>query len=319
MIERRLSVAVVAGCLTLSAVFSTGCAGQKLLTSDSWSLGGKNPLSKSASTKKADPLPADYVTDLAAGRSLEQTGKHDQAREIYERLIVDYPKCYQAYHRLGVVADYQRRHREAQALYSQAIRLRAGRPELFNDLGYCLYLQGKLKKAESALLKAVSLSPSSSRYRNNLGLILGHMDRYEEALEQFRHGGSEADAYYNLAFVRASHEEVEEAKECFRLALAVDPSHESAREALSSFEQYDNDPDALKNIDLVASDGAASVAYYEREAAESSETSEPASQDVAVSADDTGPSTRARNQSLLRRTRTLMSLRTNEQRNTHRP
>ena len=66
---------------------------------------------------------------MASGRNLERTGKHEEARQIYERLVAGCPRRYEAYHRLAVVADRQRRHREAQALYSQAIRLHAATHE----------------------------------------------------------------------------------------------------------------------------------------------------------------------------------------------
>ncbi len=185
---------------------------------------------------------ANLLSRLADARSAEEAERLDDARAIYQQLIVQFPNRPEPYHRLGVVADRQKRHRAAEALYAQAIRRTPADPEVFNDLGYCYFRQGKLEKAESALRKAVACSPSNSRYRNNLGMVYGHQGRHEQALEEFRHAGSESDAQYNLAFVLASRADFEGAEARLRLALAADPTYESARRALKSFEEYDENP-----------------------------------------------------------------------------
>ena len=256
-------VALVSGC-------QTGPDGN-------WTLSVKNPVKgvqtlakkskDSLSSLVADKTPEEpankFAQEMARARNLERAGKYEEARPIYEGLIADYPDRYEPRHRLGVVADRQRRYREAQALYSEAIRLEPNNPDVFNDLGYCLFLQGQLDKSESALLKSVSLSPADSRYRNNLGMVYGHQGRYEEALDQFRSAGSEADAYYNLAFVLAAKEEVEGAKNCFRLALAADPTYDRARAALKSFERFEKDPEGLTDNSPAMENGVPWVPYVE--------------------------------------------------------
>jgi tetratricopeptide (TPR) repeat protein len=96
------------------------------------------------------------------------------------------------------------------------------------------------------MAKSVVLDPANSRYRNNLGLVLGHQGRYDEALAHFHKSGSEADAYYNLAFIFAAQDRVNKAKECFQIALNSDPTHRQAREALASFHEYDQRPKHLR-------------------------------------------------------------------------
>jgi len=213
--------------------------------------------------KEAAQALLEYGRELSRGRELERLGKPVEARAVYERLISASPRHYEAYHRLAVVADGQRRYQEAQALYTQAIRLNNRNPDLFNDLGYCFYLQGKLSKAETAMLKAVAMRPAEARYRNNLGLVLGQQVRYDEALDQFRRGGGEGDALYNLAFIKATQNDMEGAKECFRKGLAADPTHERARQALASFERAETEPESTQNLAVLGEEDGRWIPYLE--------------------------------------------------------
>ncbi len=297
------------GCLSLVSGCESGLGGKDSSSFENPFKKLKNPLSAvTGKSKKEDlekrKLAAKYNSQLATAHSLEQSKKHVEARAVYERLITSQPDRFEAYHKLGVLADIQRRYPEAQSLYTEAILLNPRNPNMFNDLGYCLFLQGKLDKAEAALLKAVAMSPSKARFRNNLGMVLGHQGRYKEAMEQFRRSGSEADAYFNMAFILVSREDVDGAKDCFRLALAVDPTYEKARRALQSFETYDEGPApdlhdtplVDDGIHWVPAEGAAS------EVQAASHTSEAASGSLGA---DT--SSRPDTQSLLKRARTLMS------------
>ncbi len=256
----------------------------------------------------------DFAKGLMDARQLERENDLAGAREIYQRLIVSNPERYEAYHRLAVVADKQKRYREAVALYTQAIRLNPD-PEIFNCLGYSYYLQGKLDKAESALLKAVSMQPANARFRINLGLAYGQQGRFDEAMDQFRRGGSEADAYYNMAFVLASRDEIDAAKNCLALAQAADPNHEQAREALRSFQEAESGKERGEAI--AQKDGRRWVLHKEsQDAAPDSILAQTASYDAPPAADrrrsSNGtmvPAARGDTQALLRRARSMMSQR----------
>jgi tetratricopeptide (TPR) repeat protein len=198
------------------------------------------------------------------GMNHERTGEWNKAREVYEEIRKKEPENVEAAHRLGIVADNQRRHAEAEQLFLFALEREPRNAAILADLGYCYYLQGQLAKAESALTKATHMEPANHRFWNNLGLAIGHQGRYEEALDCFRKSGSEADAQYNLAFIYAAQERVVEAKRSFQTALANDPTHRRAREALASFEEYERLPKDLRDVedDLVV-DGVKYVPYIE--------------------------------------------------------
>ena len=220
--------------------------------------------SPSAPARLDNRAMADYLRELAKGVELEQSRQYAEARKQYEQLVQRWPARYEAYHRLGQVCDRQRRFAEAQANYQQAILLAQNRePDLFNDLGYSFFLQGKLDKAASAMRKAVALRSGEPKYHDNLGLIYGHQRRFQDAWNEFRLAGGEAEACYNLAFVKASLNDFAGAKACFRRALAVDPSHERARRALRAFELAETDPDSLAQLETSSDDGGQWVPYVE--------------------------------------------------------
>jgi Flp pilus assembly protein TadD len=210
---------------------------------------------------------------LLNGMNCERAADWNSARRIYEGIRQKDPNNVEAIHRLGVVADSQRHHVEAEQLFLAALQIEPRNATILADLGYCYYLQGQLPKAESALNKATTLEPSNQRYWNNLGLVLGHQRRYEEALDAFRKSGAEADAQFNLAFVYAGQDRVEDAKRCFQAALATDPTHRRAREALTSFEEYEQLPAEVRSLETYTENGVRYVPYIEGSTQESGQGS----------------------------------------------
>jgi tetratricopeptide (TPR) repeat protein len=222
-------------------------------------LSGKSSGQAKAASKEDDAL----SLAMLRGRNHERAGEWDKAREVYEAVRRQDPERMEAVHRLGVVADSQRRHSEAELLFQEVLTRQPRNAAVLSDLGYCYFLQGQLSKAESALQKAAKLEPKTPRHWNNLGLAIGHQGRYDEALECFRKVGSEADAQFNLAFIYAAQEQTAKAKACFELALAADPLHRRSREALTSFEEYERLPKHLRELDDIAENGVRYVPYVE--------------------------------------------------------
>lgn len=210
----------------------------------------------------SDGVPTNTGAAMVKGLNFERSGQYDKAREVYEKMLAETPNSPEVLHRLAVVADKQRRHPEAQALYTMVIQSDPTNAELFNDLGYSFYLSGQLPKAESAMSKAVQMAPDNARFRNNLGMVMGQQGRVQEAFDQFSKAGSEADAHYNVAFLYASQDKVEEAKACFLRALSCDPTHAKASKALESFKRYEQNDGEMIDEEYTA-DGRRLVPYIE--------------------------------------------------------
>jgi Flp pilus assembly protein TadD len=235
----------------------------------------KTPPRTVSESKKAPKNDESVAMAMLNGLNFERVGNWKHAREVYEEIRQKQPENARAAHRLGVVADAQRRHAEAEQLFLLALDKDPRNAEILADLGYCYYLQGELAKAESALSKATKFDPSNHRNWNNLGLAVGHQGRYEEALDCFRKSGSEADAQYNLAFIYAAQDRVNDAKRSFQLALSRDPTHRRAREALASFEEFERLPEDLRNVDDLAADGVRYVPFVEDTHSDSGDSKGP--------------------------------------------
>ena len=215
----------------------------------------KNPLGKlfagkpkvSEAEQEAAAANAETQAAIIRGKGYEDSAQYEKAKRLYHKILTNNPRHPEATHRMGVVADAMKNHAEAEELFQRAIKLNPQNIEAYSDLGYCYFLQGKLSEAQGALSQAIAMNPKNPLYHNNLGLVLGHMGRFEEAFAEFKSAGAEADAYYNMAFVFATTDHLEEAKECFREALALKPSFKAAKEALASFEKMERMSDANGN------------------------------------------------------------------------
>jgi Flp pilus assembly protein TadD len=124
-------------------------------------------------------------------------------------------------------------YRKAQLEYQKALDLNPGNADVFCDIGYSFYLQHKWDEAERNLKQALAIMPNHRRSHNNLAVLYAHTNRSDEALVEFRRGGSSlADAHSNLAFSLTLDQRWQPAREHYRQALAAGADSESLRARL---------------------------------------------------------------------------------------
>ncbi len=206
----------------------------------------------------------EMLADLTRGKNYQTVGELEKARKIYEELRVRFPQEPEPAYHLGVIADMQRKHQQAEALFSFAVQQRPQNATYCGALGYCYFMQGKYRESEVTLIRAAHMAPKNIRIRNNLGLAMGMQGKYSEALSQFAACGSEADAYFNLAYIYALQDKTEESKQCFRKSLSIDPTHQKARDGLGAFTRYETLPPHLQKSDDYLDDrGVKWIPYVE--------------------------------------------------------
>lgn len=152
------------------------------------------------------------------------------------------------YQTLGLVYLDLRRLEEAVEANRKGLRYTsrdgqlALRADLYNNLGFALVSLGQLGEGIAAYQQALLLDPELQRCRNNLGFALAAQGEDADALAAFRLGqppvtapsAREANAWANLAL--AQHGRGDTAAACASLtqALAAQPDHPQAREALAA-------------------------------------------------------------------------------------
>ena len=147
------------------------------------------------------------------------------ARDSLQRAVELDPKATVAHVALGLVADSQGRHIDAQGHYEAALALEPDRYEVQNNLGMSRLLSNDFEGAVSAFREAAHIDPRDPAVYNNLGVALARMRLYGEALENFRRSSGDADAFNNLGLICHANGDYGLAITYFEKALLLGPSN----------------------------------------------------------------------------------------------
>jgi Tfp pilus assembly protein PilF len=169
---------------------------------------------------------------FAEARILERRQDFIGAEKLYRELLTSKPDSRDCYHRLAVMASQQGRYDEAMNLYQTALRLGDPTPDLWNDIGYCHYLQHQLPEAQGALQQALTMLPQHRSALNNMGLVVGEQGQIDEAYKLFRQANSEAEAEANTGYLCAQLGDYHRAQQHYSRALSCDPTMRTATDAL---------------------------------------------------------------------------------------
>ncbi|WP_299013396.1 tetratricopeptide repeat protein [uncultured Photobacterium sp.] len=108
----------------------------------------------------------------------------DQNKDTFAReLTVDKKSPLNAYIGLGILADLDARHKQAQQIYQTCLRVDGKSYKALTNLGYSYYLDGNLHQAEVINRRATTLYPNDSRAWANLGLTYIKAKRYDDAVD----------------------------------------------------------------------------------------------------------------------------------------
>jgi Tfp pilus assembly protein PilF len=224
-----LLLACLTGCQQMSNVLP-----DKTLGVASWLPGGQKGLDEE--TQRS------VNVKTAMAQSFERQGNVDLAIARYLEVLEKDPENANANHRLAVLHDKKGDSETALKFYQTALDKDPENAQVLCDLGYSHHLNRRGKEAEDCLRKAIALEPNHHRAHNNLGLVLAHTGREDEALTEFlRAGLSEPEARSNLAFAMLMQKRQVDASHQYRIALQANPNLKSARDGLAAIDSLNRE------------------------------------------------------------------------------
>ncbi len=123
---------------------------------------------------------------------------------------------------LGVVYNKDGKPGEAIPVLEQALKVTPDNPELLNNLGIAKFMAGDFEGAAEAFQASLKVT-DATRTRNNLGLALCGLRRYDEAFAAFTAAGSEASALNNLGACYERAGDAQKAREYYEKAVEANP------------------------------------------------------------------------------------------------
>jgi Flp pilus assembly protein TadD len=148
-------------------------------------------------------------------------GDSANAEKVLRRAVDLDPAFPAARNALGIVLEQRAAHDEARDHFVCAIALQPSSYEPLNNLGVSYLATRDNARALHALERAALLETRDPAVFNNMGLALGRLGRYEEALEAFRRAGPDHAAWNNLAWVRREQGHYSAAISAYERALLV--------------------------------------------------------------------------------------------------
>jgi Flp pilus assembly protein TadD len=131
----------------------------------------------------ANTNPSNGALLADAGKQALEAGHGGQAVSLLERAAALPNPSWQTLNALGSAYDQQGRHDVAREQYQRALSLNPKETSIENNMGMSLALEGKLPEAESQLRTLLGRADSKSmpKVRQNLALVVGLQGRFEEA------------------------------------------------------------------------------------------------------------------------------------------
>ena len=163
---------------------------------------------------------------------LHQSGKLDEAAQLYEQVIKDNPKDLNGLHLLALVRMQMGDGPAAEQLVRRAIKVDDQQPAFFNTLGLSLRRQDRNEEAKEAFRQTLKLDPKFVQALNNLGLVNQELKQLENAIACFKKAVAikpdYAIGHFNWGRVEQERGNLSEAAMQFQEAIKIDFDYSDA-------------------------------------------------------------------------------------------
>jgi predicted O-linked N-acetylglucosamine transferase (SPINDLY family) len=183
-------------------------------------------------------------------------GKLTEAKKLYEYILHQNPRHFDALHLSGVVANQRGLLGEAEVFFQRALNIDQNSASLRLNFGNLLKNTGRFDEALESYDKALSIKPDYAEALHNRGNTLHTLKRFEEALESYAKATHDNDADILFSRGNALHElkRFDESIASYDKALASRPTFQAAYKnrgySLLNIEHFD---EAIKSFDKAIS------------------------------------------------------------------
>jgi tetratricopeptide (TPR) repeat protein len=177
---------------------------------------------------------------IMQANQLFKQGRANEALELYDQLVSDYPDSEETWFALGQALYRLRNYPSATRALQKTVELSPGFAEGHNYLGLAYMGQGELAQAAAAFHKAIDLKPDFALAYANLGNCRLQQNDSKAALEAFRTAvrcmPNYSSARTELALLLHQSHQDAEALEQARAALQLNPEDERARKLVDQLQ-----------------------------------------------------------------------------------
>jgi Flp pilus assembly protein TadD len=146
--------------------------------------------------------PGNKAMLAAYGRALADNGNFKQAFDVLGRAHTPDNPDWRILSVQGTTLDQLGRHDEARRYYASALKIVPDEPSVLSNLGMSYVLSKDLPKAEENLRKAYGSAGADTRVRQNLGLVVGLQGRFTEAETIVKADLPPDEAAANVAYLK---------------------------------------------------------------------------------------------------------------------
>ena len=146
--------------------------------------------------------PGNKALLAAYGRALADNGSFKQAFEVLGRAHSPDNPDWRILSVQGTTLDQLGRHDEARRYYASALKIVPDEPSVLSNLGMSYVLSKDLPKAEENLRRAYGSARADTRVRQNLGLVVGLQGRFAEAETIVKADLPPDEAAANVAYLK---------------------------------------------------------------------------------------------------------------------
>lgn len=153
---------------------------------------------------------------------------------------------------VSVNHGYAKNFQDRLAFWKSAVKSAPRAPLAHANLGAMYYLDEQFEPAVYHYQKALTINPGQDMVYSNLALIFEKQGRWLDAEQAFERelyfNPRYADGYFNFGLLRYRQKRIPEAREFMRQAIALDPHHIAARQALAVDYYRTGEADKLKRL-----------------------------------------------------------------------